>query len=247
MSNTYIAGMEASEFYSREASKEVDMTEGRDEAVLNNAAQGLAKRKDQTGEIGSHTDYVAEDNLLAKQRDLSDAAKRGDLLAVDRLEQECLLLASQLCGDAHPQSGELAPSNQEESTAEVLKAEYGEQHINETLQWSADSLSSEVAEALNEELAGDGAQAHVAYSALDNLRKNPELVTTDQIAPFDIAIANQLAEEYGSHGETIAAVNAALCAGKCTRAQAARMILSDETTARVAMQAAQSGLIKLAL
>ena len=187
--------------------------------------------------------------MLSKQRDLSAAAKRGDLLAVDRLEQEVFALASQIVG------GPTGPTNQpseetfeEESTAEALIAQYGQEQVTETLQWSAESLSEEVAAALNEELAGDGAQAHVAYSALDNLRKNPELIASgSENVAFDLSVANQLAEEYGFNGEKLAAINAGLVAGKCTRAHAARLVLSDPELAQVAMSAARSGLIKLAL
>lgn len=250
MSTEYIAGQSASEFYNQSGEpNQVDLVNGATESALNATAQRLSNRQDQSNQVGGSSNAVSEDVLLSKQRELSVAAKRGDLLAVDRLEQEVFALASQMVGGANaPTRQPEQETFEEESTADALIAQYGQEQVTETLQWSAESLSTEVAAALNEELAGDGAKAHVAYSALDNLRKNPELIASgDQNVAFDLSVANQLAEEYGFNGEKLAAINAGLVAGKCTRAHAARLVLSDPELAQVAMSAARSGLIKVAL
>lgn len=240
--------MESSEFYSQQAENTVDVGEGKAESLLAKSAEGLAQRQDRTTQVGSHSDLVSEDLLLTKQRELHFASQRGDYINAERLEMEVFNLASQLVGGNNsPAVADTSNTYQEESTAEALMAEYGEQHVNETLEWSSTAFSEGVAEAFNEELAGDGADAHVAYSAIETLKKNPGWVSTGEIAQFDLSVANQLAEEYGENGAKIAAVNAALCAGKCTRAQAARVILSDSSLAQTAMQAASSGLITLAL
>ena len=253
MSQEYMAGEVVSRGGSAEPTPQFDLQSGAEESFVNHTAQQLSNRQKSAtvDQVGGSSNAVGEQTLISKQQELNQAAKRGDLLAVDRLEQECFQLASQLVGGVNapaPKSQEERQKEEPVSTADSLKSEYGEQQVNDTLTWAGSALSPEVAEALNEGLSGDGADAHVTFSAIQHLQKNPDYIgASDQNIAFDPSVSNQLQEDYGKHGETLAAINAAMCAGQCSRAKAIQMVMADPKLAQVAFSAAKAGLIKLAV
>lgn len=191
-----------------------------------------------------------EQRLLATQKEMSDinsGKQQHDPLKLLQLEALATKLAGSLVGEESQPEPTQQQEPEKESTADVLRAEYGEQQVNETLQFASDNLSEEVSTALNDELAGDGDQAHVVYSALETIRKNPDVIGQGEVTSFDLATANELASQYGKVGEVLAALNAGLAAGKCTRAEAASFVMKNPDLAQVAISAASQGLIKLAL
>ncbi len=197
---------------------------------------------------GDTGNYASEGDLYQTQRELTAAQESGNHLRVAELEQKCNQLAAALVGDVFPPQQQQEEEAAPQSTADELKSVYGEDQVNETLQFAADSLSQEVSEALNEQLATDGEQAQVTYAALDTIHKNPEyLAESGAVAQFEVSVANELAEQYGKVGEVLAALNHGLATGKCSRAEAAAFVMKNPDLAQVAISAAQSGLIKLAL
>lgn len=211
-------------------------------------ATNLTNRANNTNTPGDTGDYAGEADLYQTQRELTAAQQAGNHLRVAELEAKVNSMASALVGDVFPPQQQQEVEAPKESTAEELKAAYGEQQVTETLQFAADTLSEEVSVALNNQLASDDEQAHVTYAALDTIRKNPEyLGDQGEVTKFDLSVANELAEQYGKVGEVLAALNAGLSAGKCTRAEAAAFVMKNPDLAQVAISAAQAGLIKLAL
>ena len=58
---------------------------------------------------------------------------------------------------------------------------------------------------------------------------------------------HELAEQFGKAGQQLAAISAAIGAGKCTRAEAAKIVLSNPEIAQAAFTAASRGIITLSL
>ncbi len=209
-------------------------------------AVNLTKRQTDQNTPGDTGNYASEGDLYEAQRDLEAASRAGNHLRVAELEEKVYAMAAALTGSPFKEPAPV--EQQQESTADELRAAHGEQSINETLTWAAETLSESVSTALNDELAKDDEGAAVVYSAIDQVRRNPQyLAEQGQVTSFSLDQANELSSQFGSHGESLAAINHGLATGRCTRAQAAQLVMGDPQLAAVAIQAASQGLIQLAL
>lgn len=134
------------------------------------------------------------------------------------------------------------------SVSELLSV-YGQEVVDNTLQWAAEGVSTDVAEAANEALAAGGEESIAAFNALKSVSELPQEAVVRDGTPelFSQDVSARLSEEYGQAGDHIAALNAALVAGKCTRAEAARIAASDPRIMMAAFDAARKGIITLAL
>ena len=254
----YIAGHEASAFYAqqeaREAQANLSFADGSaEEAARQESAQDLANRHNNSSDIGGATDYAGEQQLLQLQRELAIASDSGNFIRMEALEAQVNELAQKLISGNSVPNTSMAQSHteeepfEEENAAEQLRSQYGDQSVDETLQWASTAFSEDVSAELNDLMGSSNEDTYTAFEGLRQLQQNPDLINRGDVGAFDIGIANELAESYGQAGTDLAAINAALSAGKCTRAEAARLVMGNSQLAAVALQAAQSGLINLAL
>jgi len=222
------------------------------DARLERTADNLASRQKDIKpfDVDEFTGAATQDldaELLAKQYELSHATDIRDRM---RLEKEVMELAERAVrAEAEAQDIEM-DDLQVASAAEELLGTYGSEEVNGTLEWAAGGLSDSVSAAINDVLAEDGLEAVGAFNAVKDLRSLPEGVIENsggEVEAFELHVANELAETYGEAGEQIAAINAALVAGQCTRAEAAKIVASNPRMLMAAMSAARSGLIRLAL
>ena len=257
MSDTYTAGLSSAELASTQVdtgSQETNLaevSERQGNQIRQETAAYLASKhsgSEQATQFGGTDNLDMEVELQQVQQRLHREGPGMNPLERMQLEQMATSLAAKLVGESVPTQQEFnARWDQDESPADELRSQYGEQAVNETLQWAGSTLSEEVSVELNEMMAKNDANTQVTFEGLRRLQQNPELVNRGDIGKFDIAVANELAEAYGESGEQLAAINAALSAGKCSRAQAAKMVMGNPQLAQTAMSAAQAGLINLAL
>lgn len=150
-------------------------------------------------------------------------------------------------------TGSIAPSTEkapepiqqeEENIAQALISQYGQEHVNETLNWASQSLDESTSLALNEAFEGD--EASLAYSTLDTLKSNPELIHSDHHA-FNELEASALIDQFGEHGSDLVTLNTMLSEGKISKGQVLSQIMSSSELMRTAYQAAQAGLMKFSV
>ena len=130
--------------------------------------------------------------------------------------------------------------NEQESIANALIAEHGQEAVNETLQWAGDSLDESTSQMLNDKFQGE--EASLAYQTLDTLKKNPDFINTEHTA-FTEDTVNQLEAEFGDDGSALVTINAAISAGHLTKGEALKLVMKSPSTMRAAFEAAKAGLL----
>lgn len=199
-----------------------------------------------------------ESQLQAVQKQIYDLQNGGnvDHLQMMQLQAKAQLLAERSVAGGYDQQdfdnrfGDDPDYETGYNATDDLLGKYGKDGVDQTLNWAANGgVSTEVAEAFNSALTANDESSTQAFEALRTLSNNPEYVNTDEHESIglDIGIANEIAEQFGKPGQQLAAISHAIATGKCTRADAAKMVLRDPAIAQAAFVAARQGLITLSL
>ena len=245
------------EMYVPELAQEVQETSQQEKADFNqkvafeNTANDLAARKNHNTDVGVGTDEVvslgkakAEARLQAVQQELFHCT---DPTQSSILQVEAQQLAEMLTGSV-PSSNEKAPEpieeEEDESITNSLISQYGKERVDETLSWASESLDESTSRALNTAFEGD--EASLAFTTLDTLKSNPDLIQSEHTA-FNELEASQLIEQFGEHGSDLVTLNTMLSEGKISKGDVLSQIMSSSELMRTAYQAAQAGLMKFSV
>ncbi|QNJ26067.1 hypothetical protein SynSYN20_01741 [Synechococcus sp. SYN20] len=237
--------------------KEVSAQEQADfnqKVAFENTANDLAARKNRISDVGVGTDEVvslgkakAEARLQAVQQELFHCT---DPTQSSILQVEAQQLAEMLTtgGSVHS-SNEKAPEpneevEEDECITNALISQYGKERVDETLSWASQSLGESTSRALN--TAFEGEEASLAFSTLDTLKSNPDLIQSEHTA-FNELEASQLIEQFGEHGSDLVTLNTMLSEGKISKGDVLSQIMSSSELMRTAYQAAQAGLMKFSV
>ena len=245
------------EMYVPELAQEVQETSQQEKADFNqkvafeNTANDLAARKNSISDVGVGTDEVvslgkakAEARLQAVQQELFHCT---DPTQSSILQVEAQQLAEMLTGSV-TSSNEKAPEpieeEEDESITNALISQYGKERVDETLSWASESLDESTSRALNTAFEGD--EASLAFTTLDTLKSNPDLIQSEHTA-FNELEASQLIEQFGEHGSDLVTLNTMLSEGKISKGDVLSQIMSSSELMRTAYQAAQAGLMKFSV
>ena len=247
------------EMYVPELAREVQETSQQEKAdfqqkvAFENTANDLAARKNHISDVGVGTDEVvslgkakAEARLQAVQQELFHCT---DSTQSSILQVEAQQLAEMLTTGSVTSSKEKAPEpieevEEEESITNALISQYGKERVDETLSWASESLDESTSRALNTAFEGD--EASLAFTTLDTLKSNPDLIQTEHTA-FNELEASQLIEQFGEHGSDLVTLNTMLSEGKISKGDVLSQIMSSSELMRTAYQAAQAGLMKFSV
>ena len=231
--------------------------DGAEQRSIDNAERNLSRRAEEKLGFGMNNLEV-ESQLQAVQKQIYDLQNGGnvDHLKMMQLQAQAQLLAERAVAGGFDQDdfddrfGD-DPNYETDYDAKAdLFGKYGQDGVESTLNWAANGgISTEVAEAFNNALSANDESSTQAFEALRQLQNNPEYVNTDEHESIglDLGIANELAEQFGKPGQQLAAISHAIATGKCTRAEAAQMVLRDPAISQAAFVAARQGLITLSL
>ena len=250
------AGMESVDT----GSSEVNVQEALDRSSqrsIDNAERNLSRRAEQKiGFAEGNLELESQlQNVQQKIYKLENGSSTNHLEMM-QLQAQAQLLAERLTSSGFTQddiNNRFDESNDLETgynATDDLVGKYGQESVSHTLNWAAQGgVSTEVAEAFNDALGRNDESSFGAFESLRMLAQNPEYVNTGEHENIgvDLGIANELAEQFGLPGQQLAAISHAIATGKCSRAQAAQMVLRNPELAQTAMVAARVGLIKLSL
>ena len=220
--------------------------------AFENTANDLAARKTHKTDVGIGTDEVvglgtakAEQRLMEVQQELYNCT---DSTKSSLLQIEAQKLAEMLTGSVPTSNNEKSPAPvediEEDNIVNSLVTQYGQERVNETLVWASESLDESTSRALNDAFEGD--EASLAFSTLDTLKSNPDLIQSEHTA-FNELEASQLIEQFGEHGSDLVTLNTMLSEGKISKGQVLSQIMSSSELMRTAYQAAQAGLMKFSV
>jgi hypothetical protein len=204
---------------------------------------------------GGDAAYIAFNEMMDFQRKAANATNPVEAERYSRMAELAALKHTQLQNGTYQQGRVQATPKQEEveeaddfysDPASQIIERYGEQAVTETLEWAGENLSPEVAEQINDILADNEVEStEMAYEAISVIRDNPDLISTGEPIAFDEGVVTELEAQFGEYGTQLATINQAMTNGVCTKADAMRLVLSDQRLMQVALQAAQRGLIVL--
>ena len=229
--------------------------DGASQRSIDNAERNLSRRAEEKLGFGMGNLEV-EQELQSVQKQIYELQNSGnvDHLQMMNLQAKAELLAERAVGGGFDQDdfddrfGDDSNYETEYNATDDLLGKYGQEGVNETLNWAAGGgVSTEVAEAFNDALARNDENSFQAFESLRQLAQNPEYVNTEEHQFIDFSVANELAEQFGKPGQQLAAISAAITTGKCTRAEAAKIVLSNPEIAQAAFTAASRGIITLSL
>ena len=250
------AGVESADPGSSEVNYQ-QVLDGAEQRSIDNAERNLSRRAEEKLGYGMNNLEV-ESQLQYVQKQIYDMEKSGNVnhLEMMQLQAQAQLLAERAVDGGYDQEdfdnrfGDDTDFETDYNATDDLIGKYGQDSVNETLTWAAQGgVSTEVAEAFNDALSRNDENSTLAFESLRQLALNPEYVNTGEHESFgaDVAVANELAEQFGKAGQQLAALSYAIGAGKCTRAEAAQIVLRNPEVAQAAMVACQRGLITLSL
>ena len=213
---------------------------------LNETADRLEDRSHETFTPGDSGNYELEVQLAEIQAQLHHST---DFLQQQRLSKEAEAIAAQIVSgqgrEAQTQK-EFNEQYDQESATQIIRDQYGEEYMNETINWAAQNLSREVCEDLNKAFEGDGLAAQEAFQTLQTLREEGVSTTTEhtQLSTFEVSA---LESSFGQLGADLAVINMALPTGAINKSQAVRDITSNPALMKTAIAAAKAGLISLSV
>lgn len=245
-------------------SQEIDVQQLADQnqqRSFENTARHLTERNNiQSTEVGAGN-LEAEQKLQEIQLQLhrhNSGREQLNPLEHMKLQAQAEVIASRLVGDPQPSRNDIESqydSSEEDSVQEHL--DQADQHvrntienIDEVLQFAADNLSSDSANAWNEALSsGDAEERVAAAKVLEKYHQNPEAFgDVSEVKHFTKAEYQQIESEVGADvADQLRTINAALVSGHAKPTEVVDMFWRSPELMRAARVLTAKGLMTIAI